>query len=390
MKNKLEKSIAFSKYTPSVFFVMSPFQLLCAIEAIRDFCISEYKMVFVCLEDFEKRNNQMKLMAKDMGVVYDYYSLGHFSFDSLISNIDRYSINEDKKYSRIFIGDYYVTELLELSVKYASEKAILVYMDDGNSSISLLQGIRRDNRPSRWSNFLHWYKNEYKKKKVAREILCRKLYDRGIICSNCFYTIYSDLKSRKFILYPNEFNLGWLQFDNVKVEKDVIYIVGPAIEVYAKQNRIRIVDVESIMWSKLSEIRSIYENKEIIYIPHGRDTNEFVAEFCKMLNIKYKRIDETIEYYMAKHSANPCVVCGINSTALLNIKRMFPETTVVNWFLDKKFDNSFYSFFRSVANYYEKNGIVVDVIKYPCRTFKEWLKSVYGNLYGFACLFLKK
>lgn len=385
MKDKTIKNIAFSKNTPSAFLVMSPFQLLCAIEAIREFCISEYRIVFVCYESFEKRNNQMKLMAEDLGLEFDYYSLGHFSFDTLAPDIEN-----DRKYSRIFIGDYYVTCLMELSVKYADKKAVLVYMDDGNSSISLLQGIRRDNRPSRWIDFLQWYRNDFIKKEKWREELCHRLEDRGILCSNFFYTIYSDIKSSKFVLYPNKF-IGFVtQFCEENKENGIIYIVGPAIEAYAEQNRIREVDIESILWNKLAELRVMYENKKIVYIPHGRDANENVVGFCKMLNIEYRRINETIEYYMAKYCVQPYAVYGINSTALLNIKKMYPETTIVNWFLNKKYDNSFYPFFKSVANYYNKNNIIIDIIKYPSPTFKERVKIVCVNVYGLLCLVFRK
>lgn len=390
MKDKAIKNIAFSKYTPSAFFVRSPFQLLCAMGAIRDFSISEYRIVFVCYEGFEKRNNQMKSMAMDFGVEYDYYTSSQYSFEQLASDIDSRGMGECNKYSRIFIGDYYILSMLELSIKYAAKRAVLLYMDDGNSSITLLQGIRRDDRPSNWRLFFQWYKNDYKKEKSERLDLYKKLENRGVICSNCFYTIYSDIKSKKFILYPNMLNGLTQQFSDIKCKGNMLYVVGPAIEAYAKQNRIRIVDVESIMWNKLSELRSVYPNNEIVYIPHGRDENKYVMEFCQMLNIKYKPIDETIEYHLVKRSSAPYAVYGINSTALLNIKRIYPDTIVVNWFLDKKYNNSFYSFFKAVAVYYKKNGIIIDIIKYPGRTIKENCKCIYNNVYSLVSLFFKK
>ncbi len=385
MKKKSVENIAFSKYTPSVFFVMSPFQLLCAIEAIREFCISEYKMVFVCNVgvEYEKRNEQMKSMALDFGVEYDYFSL-----DLLLSGIDCCGVEENKKYSRIFIGDYNATFLLELSEKYAKTQAILLYIDDGNSSITLLQGIRRDDRPSSWRSLLRWYKYDYKKKKSNRKKIYEKLGNRGIICSNCFYTIYNDIKSKKFIIYPNRLKNLVYKSCELNSNDEIIYVVGPAIDAYAKQNRIRIVDVESIMWNKLSELRSIYGSKEIVYIPHGRDRDVYVMDFCHMLGIKYMRIDETVEYYMVKNVKNPYAVYGINSTALLNIKRIYPKATVVNWFVDKKYDNSFYLFFKSVANYYKKNGIEIEVIKYPNLSFKERMNIVYNNIDGLLSSFL--
>lgn len=390
MKKKSVENIAFSKYTPSAFFVRSPFQLLCAIEAIRDFSISEYRIVFVCNEGFEKRNNQMRSMAINMGVEYDYYTSSQYSFERLASDIDSSEIGECNKYSRIFIGDYYILSMLELSIKYATKRAILLYMDDGNSSITLLQGIRRDDRPSNWQNYFQWYKNVYKKEKSKRLDLYKKLERRGIVCSNCFYTIYSDIKSKKFILYPNKLNGLAEQFSEIKSKSKMLYIVGPAIEAYAKQNRIRIVDVESIMWNKLSELRLGYPDNEIVYIPHGRDENKYIMEFCQILNIEYKPIDEIIEYYLVKSYSAPYAVYGINSTALLNIKRIYPNAIVVNWFLDKKYNNSFYSFFRTVAVYYKKNGIIIDIIKYPGRTLKENCKCIYNNVYGLVRLFFKK
>lgn len=392
MEESLKYKSEFAKGTPSCFFVMSAYQFVCAIEAIYEFEIVDYKIIFVMntSAEFDCRNEQMRKMAKQMNIEYEELAYNDISYDEFCTKSGLFATKENKRYERIFVCDYNAVGLLMLSVRYATPNAVLLYTDDGNSSISLFRGTRRDNRPSGWRQQLNWYKSVYRVQKRKKERLYDDLMTEGIKCTNSFFTIYNDIKARNFNLYPNTFQH---LVKNVQAKKDsiqCIVIVGSALSAYAEQNRISIAEIEAITWFQLSKVREEYEPYTIIYIPHGRDTNPNVANFCQMLNIDYSRIEETIEYYLLRNGLQPFLVCGYNSTALLNIKKMFPLARIVNWFIDKKYNNSFYPFFATVRKYYEQNGIETDVIKYPSLTTRERTKMFSSNVSGLLKHMLKK
>ena len=86
----------------------------------------------------------------------------------------------------------------------------------------------------------------------------------------------------------------------------------------------------------------------------------------------------------------PKYIYGFNSTALLNLKRIFSAAQVSNWFIEKEYDNSYYKFFNEVRKYYEQNGIETEVIKYPQPTMSERVELLVNNVYGIFKLIDRK
>ena len=383
MKKPIQQREEFAKGTPSCFFVMSPFQLFCALEAIQEFEVKDYKVVLVLLQndEFAHRNEQMRRMVKQLNIAYDEYDYVQVINDDFQNKQGSFFGVEPHKYERLFIGDYHAMAILKLCAVYAAPKAKVLYVDDGNAAISLFQGLPRDNRPHGWWKQLKWYKNTYLAQQRERENLYARSKQIGITCTNSFFTIYSDLPSKKFILYPNTLQHAEKLFrkENNKPIFCVL-IVGSALKAYAWQNRIGETELEAITWKQLSDVRQQHPDENILYIPHGRYTNTTIPQFCKILNINYQRIDETIECYLLINSIKPEHVYGYNSTALLNLKRFFPAAHVVNWFLEKGYDNSFYNFFCSVRKYYEQNQIETYVIKYPKPSIKERYKVMLTKI----------
>ncbi len=390
MHKNIKNRIEFAKVTPSCFLVMSPFQILCALEAIAEFDIHDFKFVYVMNSEFIQRNEQMRLMAHQMQFQYDEYDMKEISYNDFIKSEGIFSAHKKGKYDRIFIGDYYATFLLMLSVLYASDSATLLYTDDGNSSISILQGKPRDNRPMGWKQQLTWYKNVYKVQQKERNEVQNRLCEAGVKCTNSFFTIYSDVKTKLFSIYPNHLCHLSDRITTKQAENQVVIIVGAALSAYAAQNRIEEIELEAITWKQLSNIRARHADMDIVYIPHGRDTNLNVPHFCDILHMSYQRIEEPIEYYLLKSGMQPKYIYGFNSTALLNLKRIFSAAQVSNWFIEKEYDNSYYKFFNEVRKYYEQNGIETEVIKYPQPTMSERVELLVNNVYGIFKLIARK
>lgn len=358
-KSKIDK--AFAKHLPSAFIVASPFQLLCAIEAIHEFEIKEYQIAFLLQRD-SPRNPQMFATAEKYGVQYDLYYMGDFNNDYR-TNSGIYLDTTKQKYDRVFIGDYEGTMYNMLAPIYGKPGAVTLYMDDGNSTILFLKGVHKAPKPKNWRKKLNWYRNSIVgKSKFTKEI--EKRY--GVYDSNCFFTIYN-IKSKKFHVYPHQ--LSYVQsIANQQQERkeNAILIVGTIPQVIAEEvHHVSLSLIEAIHWQKLKEIRNKYPNERIIYIPHGRDNNPIVPQFCTILNIKYRTIDEPIETYTLKSDINPTAIYGFGSSALMVFHRMFPSVEIVSWRIKHANGKSEDKVDKTINDYYKEAGIKENVICLP-------------------------
>ena len=97
---------AFTPQTPSLFVIASPLQLLCALEAIYEFKIEEYKIVFPYIEG-KIRYQQVEKMFVSYNLVYDKKIVT--VSNSFVSKQFIRSLLSLKNYTykRIFIGDIF-------------------------------------------------------------------------------------------------------------------------------------------------------------------------------------------------------------------------------------------------------------------------------------------
>lgn len=379
MKDKNIENIAFSKHTPSVFLVMSPFQLLCAIESVHVFDISDYKIVFALSHKYVVRNNQMIQMAEQMSIDYDLQYIDDLYIDDYINDKPIPIFNTEsqgiKKYKRIFIGDYPHLGLHILAVAYADKDAIMLYMDDGVASISIFNGLYKGrcyvsefNKPKLWWDQLSWYKNVYKKQKQKTDRLIDKLRKEGIYCSNCFFSLYGDINTKKYSLYPNTLSYLSTNYRNKVCDREGVFVIGTVIKEYARRRSVQEKDLEEVLQTKLIEVKKKWSDKEIFYIPHGRDVNKNVQSLCESLNITYMMLDSSIEYHIMKSNFYPVALYGFASTALYTLKLLYPQSEVINWQIDNKNEGNtiFYKSSNLIVDYYAKHGIENDSISYNC------------------------
>lgn len=145
--------------------------------------------------------------------------------------------------------------------------------------------------------------------------------------------------------------------------------------------------LEGTIWQKLSEVKQLYPDTKIWYIPHGRDENCNIPVFCSQLGIEYLRIDETLEYYVLKRGYHPLAIYGFFSTAILTLKRMFPNSEATTWNINKKDNNSFYKLNTQIGKYYSNNGIYLDRIPY---VNKSVISTLFSNIKSMFLLLRKK
>ena len=352
---------AFAKGISSAFIVASPFQLLCAIEAIHEFEIKEYQIIFI-LEKASPRNQQLFAMAESFGVKYDLYWHEDI-YQEYKQAYGKNSLEQQACYDRIFIGDYSPVLYKYLALRYANQDAVLVYLDDGNSTICFLRNQEAANKPKNWRKWLNWEKNRIIRKRELAGILAQK----SLKDPKCFFTIYSNVKPTIFAIYPNTFAyVSRKALKKHEKEDNIVLIVGTAIQAYAEEVcNIDISLMEAIHWDRLKRVRDMYPNQKIVYIPHGRDNNAFIPQFCSMLDIEYAKISEPIESYMLKSSYEPVAIYSFGSSALYTLHKFYSKAQVVSWKPKHIDGDGRQKWEKTIDAYYAQDGIKEDDIWLP-------------------------
>lgn len=390
------KDLAFSKGTPTAFIVDSPLQILCAAEALKEFEIEDYVLI-IGVEPSDVRAAQVLSMLRELRLKYKIIESDNIAevYRDLFASKGIFQENEPVKYRRIIIGDYYALGQRALGTHFADEGSVVVYMDDGCATIAMLNGIMSNTEePTDWGMKEVWRRTTYKpyidKKKRIDNIFKQKgIYDNDFLFSLFHYT-----QNRKVCIYPNKFSNIHALFDKPNGD-NAVYIVGPSI--MSRTNGLKSEIFEAIIWTKLVDVRKRYPNTEIVYIPHGCDTDENIPLFCKMLNIKYSRLSCAIEYHFLKQGIKPLAIYGFISSALWTLKMLFPDANVVNWVIDNHNSPGWRADVR-ITDYYAKHGgIITEIIPYPNQTnwkqvkhFIKWIVGWYHWQYLYRTLKFRK
>ena len=252
MKQQKTHSKVIAKNVPTCFVLMSTFQLMCAYEAIQEFEIKDYKLIFSPWKAYHTRNKQMCDFAEKLGLKYEVVYYDDIDITDFYAHKGRFASKLSSVYERVFIGDYYAEGCIALSSCYASENAEIAFLDDGNSSIALFYDVHKAPIPSDWIGMLKYYRDVYRKEQIKRKVLAQELNHYSIVLTNEFYTIFSDIKTRKYILHSNSLT----HIVNKTIQRNdykwKVYIIGTVISQYAQQNGVSENIMEGIIWTILS------------------------------------------------------------------------------------------------------------------------------------------
>lgn len=346
----------FAKGTPSLFIVGSPFQALCAIEAIDYFGIKEYKFL-LCLLD-TPRNNQLFLLLNDRGIKYEIAS---FNKEYNLNKRIKLSLLCPRwnKYKRAFIGDYRSKGLYCVAFERLSNNSSIIFLDDGNCNIPLLKGLTHPPFVDNGNKFMRMIN-------IVRNITCGKY----------IFTHYADIKNDGLHIVPNDFES--LSKNICDKKKEGICIIGTNPERFAWGYGMTIEEFWLEMEKVLCQIKKENPNKDIYYVPHGRDASSNTYDLCNKHGIRFVRADISVELLLIKMDVIPEIIYGMNSSALYSIRKMMPNIQIKNILFTwpcKYLNNHL-----AIAEYYKAHGIELIEIK----------NSYGGNKSGYISFDLPK
>lgn len=322
----------FEYHQPSVFVVRSPFQALCAVSAIHNMEISDYKFI-VILSNF-RRDDQLLNFVKSQNINYVVYETKRFAYwFQLIKSL----IKRKKGYSRLFVGDFRAYIQYWIGLQWVKDGADVVILDDGNITISLLQGSL-----GVWRNKI--------------QVLCMGIIStiRRIDPLKNVYTIYEGIDNPQFNISINKIEKIQNK-ENGKRSK--VYFIGTKkkqfCEYYGWNNDLFFI---SAIDGILNCIKNKYPTEEVVYIPHGDDVGEYLEELCKKNNIIIYRPSMMVELFLLDNGY-PLAVYGFMSSALFNIKKMFTNSEVYNIVFKSIMNEQAKLECGIISEYYQKNNI---------------------------------
>jgi len=292
----------------AIFVVGSPFQALCAIEAIHYFEIDDYKVYiweyegdnrrFQCLNVFSSCNIKAEPIAANRFSIYKYMILNVFLHNS---------------FDIAFLGDIDAAAYRWYSLPLLNRKAKIIYLDDGNSTIDILNDIKKSGRRI--------------KKNLYEMLLCGY---KSIKIEDSFFTLFYNVTNPPIRIFKNDFKYLMQRVQGYTLDYETGVFVGTASKGYMDVFNLSYEQYRVLLNEILIELKGRVKN--LIYIPHGRDNDNSIKNFCDCNNIVYKKLDVCIEMFLLQNCNNIMhLIAGFSSTSLFSLKKLFPDTRVINY-----------------------------------------------------------
>jgi len=322
----------FAEKVPSLFIVQTPFQAMCAISAIQQLKIDQYTLTLHLHKTTENRNKQTIEIVERYGLKYNVSREDLLSFRKRIGLLFKHT----NRYKRVFLGTHLYQDGYYYSIRELQRGGALVHLDDGIATISLL-------------------KNQFNV--TGRSIIINSYYKliarlRNIKLNNVL-TVYEGIENPKWNIAIND--ISSLRLPGMSKLKKRVFFIGTNNGGFISEG-INEEDFKHALFEVLNRVRTTFPQEEIVYVPHGRDKSLFARDFCEKLGIGYLPLGVNVEVYILSLENAPLAIYGFTSSALYNLKRIFPETEVNNVMI-KLLTNS-YSSILEVSKYYETQGIV--------------------------------
>lgn len=328
-KNKI--NLAFADREPSLFIIQTPFQAMCAINAIYQLKINDYVLSLHLHKSTANRNRQTIELVERSGLKYNVVNVRSISF---LNRLALFFCHE-QKFNRVFLGTHLYQNGYYYALKEIKNGGNLVLLDDGVATLTLLEsGYKVTGRS------------------VVQMAINKAIASLRKIKLNNLLSVYKGIANPKWDIAYND--LSFLRNNN-STSSNKVFFIGTNNSSFIYKNGVDESDFKQNLYNILNKIRITYPNDEITYIPHGRDKSTFAKDFCEEIGIEYKPLDINVEIYILSLGVVPKVVVGFTSSALYNLKMIFPEANVENLVVKLLTDKC--PSIIGVSHYYEIQGI---------------------------------
>ena len=323
----------------SIFFIRTSLEMLGAIEARKQFSITDALLIIKSnkREDstinflIEKSGNWNNILRTKKKTSYG------ISWLKLVRKLKK------EKYEYLFTRAFPIASYFVNNLNY--EK--LYILDDGAATIAIAKEYKTTgNLTKRFSLFKGKNKVGFKYDLVQKIYASNKIKIDEDVTDVNFFTFYNlpNYENHEFV--QNNFTwLHSLKKESKKEENNKVCLIGTAV-----------VDSKILLFedyfTTLKRISEFYKDKEILYVPHKREDSKELKILEKELSFKIRRNKFNIELDFLLNNEYPTHITGTISTALITLKGIYKDS-VIDFF---NFDDN-----KIIEN---KKKVIIDVYKY--------------------------
>lgn len=330
-----------SKSNKALFIISSPFQAICAIEAVYEYKVDS--PIFVILQGQLQKVNSTTSKILDKSGFAKKYELVYQSFIKLIKqtpkDLKKLGLNKEE-YSLIFLGNFF-SPMQRVFSTYCCKnpkETKFIYLDDGGSTVKAFSGGLNT---IRFQNFNAFFKTS----------ISQLLFLMKGITPNEFFSIFS-IESKSYSITPN--SLSNLKGKIKKNEPSNIYILGSNL-----LNMGLVSNVEYVKYLKIiiKNIRNNYPDDKIYYCPHRGESRSFLQKIESYFNLEFFKPDYTVEFDFVLNNIHPGAIYSFGSTASYSLKKLYPNThsyTIIPETSNKVINRTY----KEIGKIYQKQNII--------------------------------
>lgn len=309
--------------------VDSPFQALCAIEAINYFNI--IRPYFFC-HNTEQGHIMTHSYLRSRGYNVQLLEDSRNATQCILSNLSH------EKFDCFIIGDYFCKKQFLLSLVWSNYKSRIIYVDDGNSTLSLA--------PRKKQRFIG--------RGTIHTILFNILLfiERLKLPRKSFFSIFDINGKVSCPVINNDFRYLSKSHSGFN-SNNGIFIVGTNTSMLGWECK----DFENKLVVIKEYYGKLYPYDRIFFCPHRRDANNY-ERICKHLSIELFDTQVSVEVDFLSKDICPKVIIGFGSTALFTMHKLFNSCDVIDISMICK-DQELQKEYKTIEQHYREVGIHV-------------------------------
>lgn len=325
----------------ALFFISKPQELLGAIEARKQFNITESTLVYSCKPGIDKKTIEYLIDKSEHwhDIIFvrpkPYY--GYF-WVSLLNTLKK------EHFNYVFTRGFSVAAYIIHNLNYNEH----ILLDDGNATVIISEEFKtKGNLTQRFSLFKGLNKKGFKYNLISWLYTLFGISVEKEVNTISFFTFYNLPKIKHQTIYNN--NMSWLNAlkseGNLKVTNDIIFVVGTD---FCGANILTVNDYTD----ELLKIKNYYQNKKLVYIPHPREKETFLNHLKDQgFGMRLNTYNIELDFLLANEI--PTHIAGTVSTALITLKLIYGDATEVEYFViqDDKLSESNAKKFKNIYNY---------------------------------------
>ena len=303
----------------NLFVVSTPMQLLSAIEAQKYFKTKNNVLIilFFLIRDGKNINQMFKLseyFPYDKLITFQNHKKNFLPFTRFLKEIT------SPFYQYVFFGySTFMYRRMIANLKYKK----LYFIDDGVHTLTTHKQVFNLDNKKLLKEFKP-YPNVKLKHKLLRLGYKIKGYKIDIYLEDLnFFTLFNLTPYKNEEIIKHDFSHVRNLFYKEPIESQTVYILGQPLT--------RAIGLASLLY--LDYIKGIfdsYKDRKIVFVPHRTESiDELLRELIDSYkNVSILEIDEPIELYFMYHNIYPKDIASFMTSALFNLKVIFPHADI--------------------------------------------------------------